>query len=230
MIPSQLIGRETGHLAPLAQIPSRLLHTKVHRPFLALQSAAQQAGFDLAIASSFRDFDRQLMIWNNKFHGLRPILNSQSQPLDPTTLTESEKIHAIMRWSALPGASRHHWGTDLDVYAKNCLPNDIQLQLEPWEYETGHQAEFSQWLNEQAGKFDFFFPYQNDQGGVAQEPWHISFAPISHTLLPMLTPELLVDAWHNTELAGKTQILSELDKLYTRYITNIYENCNGISD
>lgn len=230
MIPSQLIGRETGHLAPLAHIPNRLLHTEVHRPVLALQQAAQQAGFELAIASSFRDFDRQLMIWNNKFTGLRPILDSQSQPLDPESLTDSEKMHAIMRWSALPGASRHHWGTDLDLYAKNCLPDNIQLQLEPWEYETGHQAEFSQWLNERAGEFDFFFPYKEDQGGVAQEPWHVSFAPVSHQLLSQLTPDLLVDAWHNTALAGKTQILSELDKLYTRYITNICENYDGISN
>ncbi|MCZ8486094.1 D-alanyl-D-alanine carboxypeptidase family protein [Vibrio lentus] len=31
--------------------------------------------------------------------------------------SEQQKLSAILRWSALPGASRHHWGCDFDVFA-----------------------------------------------------------------------------------------------------------------
>ncbi len=35
---------------------------------------------------------------------------------------EAERVAAILVWSALPGASRHHWGTDCDVIDAAALP------------------------------------------------------------------------------------------------------------
>ena len=43
----------------------------------------------------------------------------------------------ILRWSALPGGSRHHWGTEIDIFDPDLLPQGQSLQLEPWEYESG---------------------------------------------------------------------------------------------
>jgi LAS superfamily LD-carboxypeptidase LdcB len=217
----QLTGQNIDHLVSHQQ---HLLHKDMQPAFAALQKAAQLAGFDLQLASAFRPFERQLLIWNNKFNGLRPLLDSNSQPLDTDTLSELEKVEAILRWSALPGASRHHWGTDVDVYAKNCLPENTQLQLEPWEYQTnGHQAAFSQWLSAHMGEHGFYLPYAEDKGGVAQEPWHISYHPISQTLQQQLTLDLLYHTLSKNEVAGKSQILKNLDSLYTRFITNICE-------
>ncbi len=62
---------------------------------------------------------------------------------------------AILRWSALPGGSRHHWGCDFDVYARNLLPPGTQLQLEPWEYLEGHQLAFYQWVEANLDSFGF---------------------------------------------------------------------------
>ncbi|WP_051902163.1 M15 family metallopeptidase, partial [Photobacterium sanctipauli] len=217
----QLTGQKDTHLVPFRQ---HFIHQQVAAPLKALQDAAQLAGFDLQLASAFRPFERQLLIWNNKFSGNRPLLDSCSQPLDPSKLDELEKIHAIMRWSALPGGSRHHWGTDIDVYAANCLPENTQLQLEPWEYQkAGHQAEFSQWLNDNMAEYGFYLPYQEDRGGVAIEPWHISYFPVSKYLLRQLTPDMLERTLSETEIAGKSQILKNLDSLYSRYIENICE-------
>ena len=92
------------------------MHRDVVTPFLALQAAAREAGFELAVLSGFRGYERQLSIWNRKAAGELPVLNSEARPLDPATLGDAELAFAILRWSALPGASRHHWGTDLDVY------------------------------------------------------------------------------------------------------------------
>ena len=52
----------------------------------------------------------------------RPLLDANNQPLDALQLGETERLHAILHWSALPGTSRHHWGTDLDIYDPDCLP------------------------------------------------------------------------------------------------------------
>lgn len=221
----QLTGQETSHLVSLNPTGGHpYVHQQMLPAFQALKEAANQAGFDLQLASAFRPFERQLLIWNNKFSGKQPLLDSNSQPLDPATLDALEKIHAIMRWSALPGASRHHWGTDIDVYAANCLPKDTQLQLEPWEYaKGGHQAEFSQWLAANMADFGFYLPYADDRGGVACEPWHISYFPVSKYLLSQLTPDLLRRTLSQSELAGKSHILENLDSLYSKYIENICE-------
>lgn len=123
-----LTGRSAAHLAPLSG--NHRLQPAAVAAFLAMQQAARSAGFDLQPASTFRDFDRQLAIWNGKFCGERPVLDKDSKPIDVATLSVAERCEAILRWSALPGASRHHWGSDLDVYDPSLLPEGQKLQLE----------------------------------------------------------------------------------------------------
>ena len=100
------------------------LQPEVIVELLRLRSGAETAGFDLRVASSYRSFERQLLIWNNKASGLRPVLDDRGLSLDITRLSERDLAYAILRWSALPGASRHHWGTDLDVYDASRMPPD----------------------------------------------------------------------------------------------------------
>ncbi|MGF1833853.1 M15 family metallopeptidase [Photobacterium sanguinicancri] len=216
-----LTGQSTDHLVSHQQ---HFIHQAIEPDFLAMQQAAKVAGFELCLASGFRSFERQQMIWDNKFNGLRPILDHNSQPLDPELLSDKEKIMAILRWSALPGASRHHWGTDIDIYARNCLPVGVQLQLEPWEYQDGgHQAELTQWLTEHMAKYGFYLPYKNDLGGVSAEPWHLSYHTVSQPLLQHFTLELLHRTINQSQVAGKSQILANLDSIYNRFIINICE-------
>ena len=110
----ELTGQARTHIAAVADPPCQL-HAQVVAPFLNLRRAAQADGFDLAPVSSFRDFARQLEIWNGKFSGERPMLGASGAQLDAAALRPRERIDAILLWSALPGASRHHWGTDLDL-------------------------------------------------------------------------------------------------------------------
>ncbi len=107
---------------------------------------------------------------------LRPVLDTHSQPLDISQLSEGELCEAILHWSALPGASRHHWGTEIDVYDPLRIPTGQTLQLEPWEYEAGgYLAELNDWLTENMSTFDFYRPFTAIDAGVAYEPWHISY-------------------------------------------------------
>ena len=68
----QLTGRVRTHLREL-QDPPCALHMQVVPPFLAMRAAAAADGIELVAFSSFRDFDRQLAIWNGKFRGERPL-------------------------------------------------------------------------------------------------------------------------------------------------------------
>ncbi|HEY5265115.1 MAG TPA: M15 family metallopeptidase, partial [Steroidobacteraceae bacterium] len=118
MNPDELTGRVRTHIADVPA-PQCALHAHVVAPFLNLRRAASADGFDLWPASSFRDFARQLAIWNGKFSGERPLLDASGQAIDAAALSPADRITAILLWSALPGASRHHWGTDVDFIDRN---------------------------------------------------------------------------------------------------------------
>ncbi len=198
------------------------IHHEMLSGFSKLQAEAELAGIELTIASGFRSFERQLAIWQNKFLGKTAIKNVSNQTIDIEQLSVDEKIHAIMLFSALPGASRHHWGCDIDVYAKNLLPQGQSLALEPWEYQaSGHFYPLTLWLAEHAQRFGFFLPYDKFRGGVAQEPWHLSYLPLSQHYQQAYSQELLAKTLVNSDIQGKRQLMSILPELYQRYIVNI---------
>ncbi len=88
--------------------------------------------------SSFRDFERQLAIWNGKCRGERDLLDrGRASGWMPAALDQDALVSAILLWSALPGASRHHWGTDMDVIDAAAVPAGAAVQLEPAEYAPG---------------------------------------------------------------------------------------------
>lgn len=198
------------------------LHKEIIDDFMRLQSAARGAGFELAIASSFRDFERQALIWNGKFTGQRPVHDKHQQRVDLANLSEIEKCHAIMLYSALPGTSRHHFGTDLDIFDQAAVAADYKLQLEPTEYTgNGPFTAMTQWLDNHLEEYGFYRPYQQDLGGVAPEPWHISHIQQAQRLLQHQSIAALTDIIENSEVAGKAAILAHLPQLYQRYVLNV---------
>jgi LAS superfamily LD-carboxypeptidase LdcB len=217
-----LTGKTESHIHWLSKNIG--IHHQMLSSFNQLQLAAQSAGIELTIASGFRSFERQLSIWQNKFSGISAIKDTSNQILSTEQLSEREKIHAIMLFSALPGASRHHWGCDIDVYAKNLLPVEQSLALEPWEYQvSGHFYPLTVWLAEHAKTFGFFLPYDEFRGGVAQEPWHLSYRPLSQHYQQAYTEALLAETLLNTDIQGKALLLQILPELYQRYVINIAE-------
>ncbi|TMP72481.1 M15 family metallopeptidase [Pseudoalteromonas sp. S1608] len=214
-----ITGQSDAHLVA---IQNHYLHTNIVNDFVALQSAAASAGFDLCIASSFRDFNRQSAIWNAKFSNKRVVLNKAQQAVELNSLSDIEKCTAIMLYSALPGASRHHLGTDLDIFDKGAVSDDYELQLTPDEYQHGGPfAELSQWLDTHLAEFGFYRPYQHDLGGVAPELWHISHIAQSEQLMRHLSVEVLHNCIKESDLLGKDAILTHLPALYERFVLNV---------
>ncbi len=149
------------------------LRKEAHDAFVKMKKAAYADGFDMKMVSSFRDFYRQQAIWERKY--IRYTDDGMS-PMDA--------IEKIIEYSTIPGTSRHHWGTDIDIvdgYQK--VSGDV---LDPNKFEgEGPYAPFKQWLDKNSEQFGFYLVYTNDpkRRGFKYEPWHYSYAPIS---IPML--------------------------------------------
>jgi LAS superfamily LD-carboxypeptidase LdcB len=219
--PEELTGRIASHVAPLPGFPV-LLHAEVIAPFLALRAAAAAAGIDLVPVSGYRDFARQCLIWNEKYRGQRPLLDRQGGPLDAALLPPAARIDAILVWSALPGASRHHWGTDLDVIDAAALPPGYRARLVPEEFAPGGPfARLGGWLAGHAADFGFYRPYGQDRGGVLPEPWHLSHSAVATRALGALTVEVLRQALDGAGLEGGEAVLARLADLHARYVLNV---------
>ena len=221
---TELTGAGETHLTA---VDGHKLHPDSAQAYLGMQKAATAKGLQLAIASGFRSLDRQLSIWNRKWRGKLPLLSQHGEQLDVSTLTDIEKMHAILHWSALPGSSRHHWGSDLDIYDPRPFENsEHKLRLVPAEYTDadGPCHNLWQWLTQHAHEHGFFFPYARYQGGVAQEPWHLSYRPVSQKSHQQLSIELLAETISSLAIEGKPIILDNLVQVKNQYIDTITED------
>ncbi len=216
----QMFGRDERHLTAIND--SHKLLPSVVQDFMLMQSEAKKNGIDIQICSSFRNFERQLSIWNRKWQGNLPIYSISGELLTADKLTDEEKIHGIMLWSALPGASRHHWGSDFDVYdAKEVALRAHTLELVPSEYENGGPcAQMSLWIQENAERFGFYFPYHEYNGGVAREPWHMSHKESSTDIIKRFDINALSATLEKADINGKASILAQLPELVRRYTLN----------
>lgn len=217
----ELTGQVRTHIAEVAD-PNCLLHAQAVRPFLNLRRAALADGIDLKPMSSFRDFDRQLTIWNGKFSGTRPMYDAAGGRLEAAALDPRERVEAILLWSALPGASRHHWGTDLDLIDGNAGAAGYPDKLTRAAFAPGGPfARLDEWLEINAPRFGFFRPFKGLRSGVQAEPWHLSFAPIAEKARLGLSPEVLQAAIAAAPLEGKEVVLARLADLHARYVAAI---------
>ncbi|MEO0437509.1 MAG: M15 family metallopeptidase [Pseudomonadota bacterium] len=176
-----------------------LLDPRAAAAFENLQTDAANFGFDLKIASAFRSYSRQLEIWNGKVSGSRPVLDDQNVVVDLTTLSKRDCLDRILRFSALPGTSRHHWGTDIDVFDAAAMPEGYRLRLTPDETTgAGVFAPLHRWLDGMISAGDshgFYRPYDRDRGGVAPERWHLSYAPKASEYQGLVSPAFVQTLW-----------------------------------
>lgn len=223
--PAQLTGREETHLLTLPS--GHRLQEEVADAFLALREDALAAGFDLAIASSFRSYSRQLAIWNGKASGQRSVHDDAGREVPMASLCRRDQLRAILRYSAIPGTSRHHWGTDLDVYDAAVMPAGYRLQLSPQEVAPGGMFDLlHQWLDQRMAAGEsrgFYRPYNRDRGGVAPERWHLSYAPLAAACGQQLTARILLDCWdecgkREEPLLLAAEIRAELAQIMANYV------------
>ena len=223
-------GLSTEHLVSIA--PDLWAEGETASAFQALGRRAQERGLDLRVASAFRDYDRQVRIINDKWTGARPVTDGEGRLLERNQYDDQEWLNLILRFSALPGTSRHHWGTDLDIWDASRVDEDYRLQLVPSEYgPSGPFSEMTRWLDELVAADDaegFFKPYVEDRGGIAPEAWHISYRPAALRYQDTFSLESLIPLWRgeadacgnfHEPLAMLKVIEPRVDHLMERFFT-----------
>ena len=180
------------------------LRKETYAAFVKMYQAARREGITLTIISSTRNFYRQKEIWEGKW------ARFATETPDPV-----DRARRILEYSSMPGSSRHHWGTDIDL-------ND----LENHAFEAGgpHEKMYS-WLTKNAHRFGFGQPYTpkgpDRPEGYYEEKWHWSYLPLSKPLLQQYK-DMISDAditgFTGAEMASKIGIVQN-------YVLGISPTC-----
>ena len=211
-----LTGRRSDHIVNEGGVG---IHKDALSDFRKLRDAAKEEGVAIQIASGFRDFERQLSIWNFKASGRRPVRDRHENLINFNSASKSEILEGILTWSALPGASRHHWGTELDIFDANIKSRE-NVSLTQQECAEDFERLY-EWLDKNLQQFNFHRPYAKDLGGVAREPWHLSHTSLSKAYESIYTIDVLRKSVMESDLLLKEEVLNSLDWIYANYIKNV---------
>ena len=162
----QLIGKGNPELI---EKNGYRLRPAVSAAFDNMAAAAQQDGIGIQVVSSYRDYAHQNRIWERKF-----------KSYTANGMSDLDAIKKIIEYSTIPGTSRHHWATDLDIIQSGTGVTSNVLDPDKF-HGTGPFCELKAWLDQHAESFGFYEVYTNDYGrkGFNYEPWHFSYAPLS---------------------------------------------------
>ncbi|MEX0799250.1 MAG: M15 family metallopeptidase [Bacteriovoracaceae bacterium] len=215
----ELTGRENNDLIPWDQKNKVYIHKSMQESLRELQNAAAKENINIQVASGFRDYNRQLDIWNAKASGSRKLLDRQENIIDFDRSTSHEILDAMLAWSAIPGASRHHWGSEIDIFDQNVKPKE-KVHLTQIECREDFHLMYS-WLDQNLEMIPFHRPYAEDLGGVAQEAWHLSFTPVSKSFQKEYTLEVFEKNVRESSMLFKELVLKDLESIYLKYVANV---------
>ena len=166
---NELLGKERPHLVG----DHYNLRPEVAKAFEKMREAAKQDGIALYSMSSYRSFEHQERIWNRKY-----------ERYSKQGFKGLQIIDKIIQYSTIPGTSRHHWGTDLDVIDRNVTVAGDKLL--PKNYQKGGVYEkLGDWLRSNAKSYGFYLVYTDKENrkGFKYEPWHLSYKSTSFKML-----------------------------------------------
>jgi LAS superfamily LD-carboxypeptidase LdcB len=190
--------------------PGMYLLKDTYIAFIKMFYAAQFHGVTLSVVSGTRNFDYQKAIWEAKWYG--------SMPADGKNLAITEKdpvkrAEIILKYTSMPGTSRHHWGTDIDI-------NSIDTAY----FETPEGILVYEWLTKNASRYGFCQPFNiNDslKNGYEEEKWHWSYMPLSSIFLKAYGKK--VDYSYLTGFAG-SETAAKLDVI-KNYVLAVNADC-----
>ena len=180
--------------------------------FLLMYEHAQKDGIKLIIRSAARDFNYQKGIWERKWTGQTILSSGENAATDFNN--DSIRATKILEYSSMPGTSRHHWGTDIDL---NNFNNS-------W-FESGEGLKLFNWLEENAHNYGFCRPYTKKGSrrpfGYNEEKWHWSYTPLSDKYTSFAKENL-----NNKDIEGfmGSHVSSNID-VVEKYVLGINQNC-----
>lgn len=178
----------------------RYLHQDTYAAFKRMYEAALADGVKLTIVSAARNFEVQKSIWEAKWNGSRKIENgkdaSQAYP-DPKT-----RALKILEFSSMPGSSRHHWGTDIDL-----------INLNNAYFDSGEGKKAYDWLLANGATYGFCQPYTAGRPhGYQEERWHWSFLPLAQPLTALARLQLkdeMIGGFAGAEVAREIGVVEK---------------------
>lgn len=186
----QLLGK--GNPDIIGDTYTSKIHKDAKAAFERMKVEAAQENINLEVVSGYRTFQRQKEIYEGKY---RRFTNEGLSP--------EKAIQKIIEYSTIPGTSRHHWGTDLDIIDAN-PPRPSHLLVAENYHGLGVYCEMKMWMDKNSERFGFYEVYTNNgnRKGFMYEPWHFSYAPVS---IPML--KAYVDQIDVKEMLSQEKIL-----------------------
>jgi len=167
----QLIGKGNPDIEGASY--TQTMHKETKAALEKMKAAAAKDAIYIEVVSAYRSFQRQKEIFEGKY------TRFTNQGLAP-----EDAINKIIEYSTIPGTSRHHWGTDIDIIqAKVPKPESV---LQPKHFHgNGPFCKLKDWLTEHAADFGFYEVYTDNANrkGFKYEPWHFSYAPVSKPML-----------------------------------------------
>ncbi|WP_416444220.1 M15 family metallopeptidase [Leeuwenhoekiella sp. A16] len=180
------------------------LRPEAAKAFDKMKAAAAKENIDIQVVSSYRDYNHQNRIWERKY---RAYTNKGLSPEDA--------IAKIIEYSTIPGTSRHHWGTDLDIIdANGKTSGDV---LVPSKFHgNGPFCKLKEWLDKHANEFDFYLVYTDLplRQGFNYEPWHFSYKPLSQNYLEQYKKLDIKEVLQEQQLLGSKAFTPEFITLY----------------
>lgn len=168
-----------------------------------MMDAARADGIELKVISGFRSYREQKAIWQRKWDA--------NEGLD-----DIGRVNQILKFSSMPGISRHHWGTDVDFN-----------NLEPayWRSEKG--VRIQQWLRQNAPSFGFCEPYSGKaqgkrSGGYEDEAWHWSYRAIALPLQNLRSANM--DNILHQPITGQDVVLNMPERMRA-YVNSVAGSC-----
>jgi len=179
---------------------------RVNEAFLDMNSAARKSGLSVRVVSSYRGFNHQNLIWTRKYNRYRS-----------RQLSSQTAVNYNIRYTAIPGSSRHHWGTEIDVVDGTVKTSQYPLNTKHY-HGNGMYKSFREWMDDNAHKYGFFRVYTNDytRRGFRYEPWHYSFAELAKPMLKEYTERNIQNNLKYQELLGKRYFTDNFIDQYTK--------------
>ena len=167
---NELIGKGEPDLTETARYRLRPAAATAYE---RMKVAAAGDGIRFQEVSSYRDYDHQNRIWERKFKRFKR-----------QGLSTVQSIEKIIEYSTIPGTSRHHWGTDIDIVdGAAAVQGDL---LVPSKFHgKGPFCKFKEWMDAHANAYGFYLVYTDTYArkGFNYEPWHYSYKDLSISYL-----------------------------------------------